>query len=532
MTTSLIATNIHSLADFVEQALQQYADKPAYHCLGQTLTFGQIDQKSRALACYLQQKTNLKSGDIIAIQLPNLIQYPIAVYAALRMGLIIVNTNPLYTPREMLHQLKNSGAKAIIILPELLAKLDAIKSETDIETVIVTSPTGLISGVVDEAGNDNDNDNGDNISFNQAIALGHPLTLAPRDALGLDAACVLQYTGGTTGPSKGAILTHGSILSNCAQTLERISDQCRLTKEILVCPLPVYHIYAFSVSLLTNFSRGNLSILIPNPSDIDGFIKAIQPFKFTCFAAINTLLVALCQKPAFKALDFSALHFTLAGGAALTSAAGDAWLDITGCSVSEGYGLSEASPIVCLNHPGQEQLGTVGTPLLETEIQLSVDGKPVADGEEGEILVKGPQIMAGYWQLPAETALSMTADGFFKTGDIGIRLPDGHIKIVDRLKDMIIVSGFNVYPNEVESVLVTHRKVVEAAVIGEPDERTGEAVSCFITVNGPVDEQDIIAHCRDSLTGYKVPKKVTVLEALPKSTVGKILRKELRIKIS
>jgi len=520
MTTPLIASETNSLVDLIEKSLKTYAEKPAYHCLGQTLTFAEIDQKSYALACYLQQNAGLQEGDSIAIQLPNLIQYPIAVYAALRAGLIIVNTNPLYTPREMHHQFKDAGVKAVIILDDLLPKLDGIVADTAIETVISTSATDLITQHVAK--------NEDVISFNYALEQGAALSLYSREKDELDAPCLLQYTGGTTGVSKGAVLTHGNILSNCGQTLDFLLDYCQPAKEIFVCPLPVYHIYAFTVNLVTFFSRGNLNILIPNPRDMGAFVQAIKPFKFTGFSGINTLFVGLCQQADFKALDFSEFKLTISGGAALTTSASELWQEVTGCSITEGYGLSETSPVLCMNKPGNEQIGTVGRPVFGTQIQLRVNDKEVVDGEEGEIVAKGPQVMTGYWQRAEETVQAMTFDGFFKTGDIGIRLPNGNIKIVDRLKDMIIVSGFNVYPNEVEGVLVAHPNVIEAAVVGERDEKSGEIVTCYLTVNNNVNEQDIKEHCKNHLTGYKVPKKITIMDELPKSTVGKILRKELR----
>jgi long-chain acyl-CoA synthetase len=521
MSNSLIDSNICSIADFIEQSMAKYSDKPAYHCIGQTLTFSDLEEKSRALACWFQQHSDLEPGDRIVIQLPNLIQYPIAVYAALRAGLIIVNTNPLYTTKEMQHQFSDSGAKAIIILEDLLPKLDQIKAQTEIDTVIVTSATDLIT--------DASTNIVGCIGLNEAITKGKNHTLLERPKANLDDFCVLQYTGGTTGVSKGAALTNRNILSNSAQVINCIEDSCRPEKEILVGPLPLYHIYAFTVNMIVYFSRGNASILIPNPRDIDGFIKSISPFKFTCFAGINTLFVGLCQHPAFKQLDFSSLKLTISGGSALTSAALNAWREVTGCSITEGYGLSETSPVLCFNKLGQEQLGTVGFPVSNTIIQLrNSDNVEVADGEEGEITAKGPQVMQGYWQRPDETAKVMTSDGFFKTGDIGVRLPNGCIKIVDRLKDMIIVSGFNVYPNEVEEALVSHENIVEAAVIGEPDDKTGERVVCYITVNKELSTQDVIGHCREVLTAYKVPKQVNIMEELPKSSVGKILRRELR----
>lgn len=522
MKNDLIPANVNNLADLLESAMKKFADKPAYHCLGQTLTFAEIDEKSKALAGFFQQKTNLNVGDSIAIQLPNLIQYPIAVYAALRAGLIVVNTNPLYTTREMRHQFNDAGVKAVVILDDLLPKLTEIQQETAIEHIIVTSATDLITGDCPTSNEDK------KVAFNHAIAQGKSLTLAPLANITLDTPCLLQYTGGTTGVSKGATLTHANVISNSVQTLARIANTCQEGEEIFICPLPVYHIYAFTLNLIIYFVAGNLSVLIPNPRDLDAFVNAMKPFKFTGFSGINTLFVGLCQHPEFASLDFSKFKVTLSGGAALTNAASDVWQKVTGCTISEGYGLSETAPVLCLNEPGNEEIGTVGQPLINTEIQIRVADKPVADGEEGEIVARGPQVMSGYWQRPEETAKVMTDDGFFKTGDIGIILPNGNVKIVDRLKDMIIVSGFNVYPNEVEGVLVMHPNILEAAVIGEPDDKTGEAVSCFITVNKALSDAEIIAHCREQLTAYKVPKKITILDELPKSTVGKILRKELR----
>ena len=515
-------TNAASLADLIEQSLFKYADKPAYACLGQTLSFAEIEQKSRALAAWLQQHPQLKPGDRVVIQLPNLIQYPIAAYAVLRAGLIIVNTNPLYTPVEMRHQFKDSGAKGIIILSDLLPKLAEIQAETDIDCVIATGATDLLTG------HNEVNEQGVH-GLCDVLTAGEQFTLKPRKAASHDDICVLQYTGGTTGVSKGAVLTNGNLLSNAAQMMARLGDCCREMEEIFVCPLPLYHIYAFSVNMITFACNGNLNVLIPNPRDMDAFVAAIKPFKFTGMSGINTLFVGLCQHPEFKQLDFSQLHLTVSGGTALTSAATDIWQQVTGCMISEGYGLSETSPVVCFNQPGKELLGTVGKPLIDTEVKLiNEQGQVVSDGTEGEIVVKGPQVMPGYWQRPDETAKVFTPNGYFKTGDVGVRMATGEIKIVDRLKDMIIVSGFNVYPNEIEDVLTQHPCVVEAAVIGEPDEKSGEQVCAYITLSQAVEQGDIVAHCQQSLTAYKVPKKVVVLAELPKSTVGKILRRELR----
>lgn len=516
----LIEPGIENLGDFIENALTKYSEKPAFSCLGQTLSFSDIEEKSRSLACWLQQSSGLQAGDRIVIQLPNIIQYPIAAFAALRAGLIVVNTNPLYTPKEMAHQFKDSGAKAIIILNDLLPKLAAIKSNTDIQTVISCNAADLITQdktPVDGCYN-----------LNQLIEDGATLSLKPRVNSQLDDNCVLQYTGGTTGVSKGAQLSHRNIVSNSAQTAELLGEQSIEGEEIFICPLPLYHIYAFTTNMISVFGRGNLNILIPNPSDISGFVQAIKPFKFTGIAGINTLFVGLCMHPEFKKLDFSQLKFTFSGGAALTSDAASLWKKITGNSISEGYGLSETSPTLCCNKPGAEQLGTVGPALIHTDIQIwNEQNQVVAQGEEGEIVAKGPQVMKGYWNRPEQTQQAIV-NGYFKTGDVGKILDNGFIKIVDRLKDMIIVSGFNVYPNEVENVLTQHASIIEAAVISQPDDKTGECVCAYVVVNKTLSADEVIEHCRNDLTRYKVPKRVFFLDELPKSSVGKILRKDLR----
>ncbi|MDM7861767.1 AMP-binding protein [Alteromonas sp. ASW11-36] len=522
MYQDLLPKNVNSLADYIEHVFAQYTDAPAYTALGQTMSYSDIEQRSAQLARYLQHEAKLAPGDRIAIQLPNLLQNPIAVYAALRAGLVVVNTNPLYTPREMQHQFSDSGAKAIIILADLLPNLEKIKADTQIETVIVTSATELLNPATAP-------ESGDYIAFTDALNSGANLPDFSRPAVTMDTLCMLQYTGGTTGLSKGAALSHGNVLSNSVQTLDRLGDRFRELKEIVVCPLPLYHIYAFTVCMMTFFAKGCLTILIPNPRDPDAFIGAIKPYKFTTFCGINTLFVGLGQHPDFKALDFSELKLTLSGGTALTSAAVDIWKATTGCSITEGYGLSETAPVLTFNQPGEEQIGTIGKPLVGTDIQiLDSNDQPVPDGQEGQIAAKGPQVMLGYWQREDATAEVMTDNGYFKTGDIGVRMPDGAIKIVDRLKDMIIVSGFNVYPNEVENVLTAHPDIVEAAVVGANDDKTGERVCAYVTVAKPVEIDAIIAHCREQLTAYKVPKEVHIIDELPKSTVGKILRRELR----
>lgn len=514
------ALEFSNLAQLIEHSCREFGNASAYQCLGQSLSFNEIEEKSRYLAQWFQHKTTLKQGDRIAIQLPNIIQYPIVAYAALRAGLVIVNTNPLYTSREMLHQFKDSGAKALVILSDLLPKLDSIRNDTVLDTILVTSAADLLKPGASVPTGD--------IPLLSAIAEGaHLPELQPSQA-GLQDIAVLQYTGGTTGVAKGACLSHGNLLSNAEQMRERMLARMNIAEETFVCPLPLYHIYAFTVNMLSLFSMGNINILIPNPRDIEGFISVLIKSEITGIAGINTLFVGLCQHPHFKQVDFSRLKVTFSGGAALTSAAYELWKQVTGCTITEGWGLSETSPVVTLNHFGKEQVGSVGEPLQHTEVQVwDKHNKPLAIGQEGELVIRGPQVMLGYWNRPDETAKVMQ-DGFFRSGDIGLIQSDGRVKIVDRLKDMIIVSGFNVYPNEVEDILSSHPAVIEAAVVGESDERTGERVCAFVTTSVDVSVEELIRHCQQQLAAYKVPKVINFLAELPKSSVGKVLRRELR----
>ena len=509
-----------NLAEFIGQCLEKFHDKPAYHCLGQTLTFAEIDEQSRHLAQWLQHECGLEAGDRIAIQLPNITQYPIAAYAALRAGLVVVNTNPLYTPREMQHQFSDSGAKALVILADFIDKFDEIKSATQIEHVVVTGPADLLGKTVTAPEGCH--------GFVDAVTRGADCAELVESTATREDIAVLQYTGGTTGVAKGASLTHANLLANTDQMLQRIMQRGNEGEEIFVCPLPLYHIYAFTVNMLTFFGMGSMNVLIPNPRDIDGFVKMIAPFRFTGIAGLNTLFVGLCRHPEFKQLDFSSLKMTFSGGTALTSSAAELWHQVTGCPVTEGWGLSETSPVICLNEFGREEIGTVGPVLENTEVQVwDEQGNALPQGESGELVVRGPQVMQGYWNRPEETAKVMH-NGFFRTGDVGMIQDNGNIRIVDRLKDMIIVSGFNVYPNEVEDVLCRHPQVIEAAVIGVPSEQTGEAVCAHLVVDGEIDQQALIEFCRTQLTAYKVPKQIVIQSELPKSTVGKILRRELR----
>ncbi|WP_288132811.1 AMP-binding protein [Microbulbifer sp.] len=520
MAENQLNAQFANIAQFIEHHCDRFADNPAYHCLGQTLTFAELEEKSRNLAKWLQHDCGLKQGERIAIQLPNLIQYPIAAYAALRAGLVVVNTNPLYTPREMKHQFTDAGVKALILFSDALERLESIKAETELEHILVTGPADLIKPPAETGHGYHD--------FVGAIQKGADLPDLNPVTAGREDIAVLQYTGGTTGVAKGACLTHANILANAAQMEDRIQQRCTEGEEIFVCPLPLYHIYAFTVNMMALFSLGNMNILIPNPRDLDGFVNAIKPFKFTGLAGINTLFVGLCRHPEFQKLDFSPLKVTFSGGAALTSSAAKLWQDTTGCAVTEGWGLSETSPVSTLNNFDREEIGTVGAPLIETRVEAwDEDGNKMPIGEVGELVISGPQVMQGYWNRPEETEKVMQ-NGFFRTGDMGLVQENGNIKIVDRLKDMIIVSGFNVYPNEIEDVLSQHPSVVEAAVVGAPDDKTGEAVVAHLVLSNDIDKQQIIEFCREELTGYKVPKQVVLHKELPKSTVGKILRRELR----
>lgn len=508
-----------NLSAFFEETFARFEHQLAYRCLGQSMLYSELAGHVDAMARFFQHELKLSAGDRIVIQLPNLIQYPVAMCAAVKAGLVVVNTNPMYTPREMQHQFSDSGAVALVILGDLLPKFEQIKANTQIRHVVVTQAADFIQPA---------SQNGEYWAFTDALETGAKhAAVSPSQAQRVDIA-VLQYTGGTTGVSKGAVLTHANLLSNAGQMTERLQARCEGREGVFVCPLPLYHIYAFTVNMVGLFGMGEANLLIPNPRDMDQFIDALKGVPFKGIAGINTLFVGLCRHPAFKQLDFSPLCITLSGGAALTHAAAHLWQETTGCTITEGYGLSETSPVVSFNHFGEEELGTVGKPLTDTQVAIWDDKQqPVEPGTVGELVVKGPQVMQGYWQRPEETAKSLI-DGWFRTGDMALIQPNGNIKIVDRLKDMVLVSGFNVYPNEIEDVLCEHPAVSEAAVVGKPDEHTGEAVHAFVTLHETVSTDELLKHCRDQLTNYKVPKAITVLDELPKSTVGKILRRELR----
>jgi long-chain acyl-CoA synthetase len=535
-----------SVVEVFERSCKRFADRPAFSNLGVTLNYSELERHSAAFAAWLQQHTDLKPGDRIAVQMPNVLQYPIAVFGAMRAGLIVVNTNPLYTEREMRHQFKDSGARALVYLNMFGKRVQEVLPDTGIEYLIeakmgdlLPAAKGwLINTVVDklkkmvpayrlpQA-----------ISFKQVLRLGREQSPKPVP-LSLDDIAVLQYTGGTTGLAKGAMLTHANLVANMLQVLACFSqhgpDGQKLLKdgqEVMIAPLPLYHIYAFTANCMCMMVTGNHNVLITNPRDIPGFIKELGKWRFSALLGLNTLFVALMDHPGFRQLDFSALKVTNSGGTALVKATAERWEALTGCRIVEGYGLTETSPVASTNPYGQlARLGTVGIPVAGTAFKvIDDDGNELPLGERGELCIKGPQVMKGYWQQPEATAQALDADGWFKTGDIAVIDPDGFTRIVDRKKDMIIVSGFNVYPNEIEDVVMGHPKVANCAAIGVPDERSGEAVKLFVVPReGGLSVEELKAYCKANFTGYKVPKHIVLRESLPMTPVGKILRRELR----
>ena len=527
--------NILALYDHV---IDLYRSRPAYTSLGRTITYGELDEYANAFAAYFQHHTKLRAGDRIAIQLPNIIQYPVAVLGAYRAGLIVVNTNPLYTVRELEHQLNDSGAKALVVLANVANTASQVLEKTGVETVIVTQLADLhpapkkqllnfavkyIKKMVPPFSFK------ESVSFTEVIKRGTGVIVKRPEPKAEDIA-VLQYTGGTTGVAKGAMLTHRNLIANTLQCAE-IFKTYNLTDqgETLIQPLPLYHIYAVIVSYII-MMKGGHTVLIPNPRDLPGLVKELGKWKFQGFCGLNTLFVALCNNEDFKKLDFSSLKMTLSGGMALTRYAAEEWQKVTGSEIYEGYGLTETSPVVSVNSGNGNRVGTIGVPVPSTRIDIRDDddkSRPI--GEPGELCVKGPQVMKGYWQRDDETAKTIR-DGWLYTGDIAIFDEQGYLKIVDRKKDMIIVSGFNVYPNEVEDVLSSHPAVLEAAAIGHEDAKTGEVVHAYVVkANGKeVSEDELISHSREQLTGYKVPKRVFFKKELPKTNVGKILRRKVK----
>jgi len=531
-----------SVVALLEESFAKYRDDKAYICMDKALTFGEVDALSAALGSYLQS-IGLKKGDRVAIMMPNVLQYPVTVAAVLRAGFIVVNVNPLYTPRELAHQLKDSGAQAIIILENFAATLGEVIAETPIRQVILAAvgdllgfPKGTIVNFVlrnvkkaipaySLPGA---------IRFNTALARGRHVPFA-RPEITQDDVAVLQYTGGTTGVSKGATLLHrtliGNLLASEAWTQPGLRRKPIEGQPVFICALPLYHVFAFVSCALLAMRMGGVNVLIPNPRDLGGLIKELAKYPFNVMPGVNTLFNGLANHPDFAKLDFSHLLIANGGGMAVQEAVAKKWLALTGCPIVEGYGLSETSAgVTCNPTDSSAYTGTIGLPLPNVEIRmLDDDGKDVPLGSPGEIAIRGPQVMAGYWQRPDETANVMTPDGFFKSGDVGIMDERGYITIVDRKKDMILVSGFNVYPNEIEGVAVSHPGVLECAVVGVPDRNSGEAVMMFVVRKDPnLTKDELMKFCMDNLTGYKKPKYIEFRTDLPRTNVGKILRRELR----
>ncbi|MFO0101198.1 MAG: long-chain-fatty-acid--CoA ligase [Burkholderiaceae bacterium] len=533
-----------SLVQLLEEAFKKYAALPAYSCMGATLTYRQLDENSAAIGAWLQSK-GLGKGNRVAIMMPNVLQYPVVLAGVLRAGCTVVNVNPLYTPRELEHQLKDSGADAIFILENFATTLQQVADKVPTRLIVVASMGDLlgfakgllvnfvvrnVKKMVPEYRLTNA------YKFLDALADGLKLNLKPVQVSHDDVA-FLQYTGGTTGVSKGATLTHRNIIANMLQSEAWYQPALKKLKPgeypTTITALPLYHIFALTVCAMMSMRIGGHCVLIPNPRDIPGFVKELAKHRFHVFPAVNTLFNALLNNDEFRRLDFSRLILSAGGGMAVQEAVAKRWLEATGCPIAEGYGLSETSPVATANRSDTEKFtGTIGLPVSSTEIAILDDeGKHLPVGATGEIAIRGPQVMAGYWNRPDETAKVMTPDGFFRTGDIGIMDSEGFTKIVDRKKDMILVSGFNVYPNEVEGVVAAHPGVLECAAVGVPDEYAGEAVKLFVVKKDPaLTERDIMDFCKEQLTGYKKPKYIEFRTDLPKTNVGKILRRELRDK--
>ncbi|HET9689021.1 MAG TPA: AMP-binding protein [Pseudolabrys sp.] len=518
-----------SVLEMLEGAMRRFADKPAFHCFGHTLTYADTNRLSRDFAAYLQVKLGVKKADRIAVMLPNIPAFPLAMLGIIRAGAVQVNVNPLYSPRELEHQLNDAAVEIIIVFSGVSGTLSEIIERTKVKTVI---GVGLGDGTNASIPSPPCDARLRNVvAFSDALAEGAALELTPVELCG-DDLIFLQYTGGTTGLSKGAALSHRNLVANTEQFKAFIPDALRPGQEIVVTALPLYHIFALMVNFISCFSIGAQNWLVPNPRDLDGFVDILRKARCTIFTGVNTLYGGLLMHPKIAEVDFTGLRVAIGGGAAVLPTTSSKWKTLTGRDILEGYGLSETSPILTLNPMATAGFtATVGLPLPSTDIKLlDADDKETAAGEPGEICAKGPQVMRGYWQKPEANAAAFTPDGYFRTGDIGVFNEKGFLKIVDRKKDMIIVSGFNVYPNEVEAVAAACAGVAECACVGRPDEKTGEAVRLFVAQSRGVSltETEVIAHCRRELAPYKVPREVHFLETLPKSNVGKILRKDLR----
>lgn len=532
---TIAASPYVSLVALFDDAARRYGERPAYGNFGRLLSFAELQGYTQDFAAWLQHEARIAVGDRVALMMPNILSYPVALFGSLRAGATVVNVNPLYTPRELKHQLVDAGARAIVIYEAMLPTLAEVIDETSIERVIVARLGDLFPAPKRIAY--------DFLAMRGRQRLRLPRSAGLREVLarGRGGACTpialtpdhlafLQYTGGTTGVSKGAMLTHRSMLANAAQN-NAWNHLARPGEEIAITALPLYHVFALSLNGLSALLNGGMNYLITNPRDIDGFVRELARVPFTAFAGVNTLFNALLNHAGFRALDFSRLRMTAGGGAAVLGAVAERWQDLTGKPIIEGYGLTEAGGVLTANLLDIERFtGTIGLPLPSTECEIrDDDGRVLPPGTPGELWARGPQLMDGYWQRPADTAATLTSDGWLKTGDIAVMRENGEFEIVDRKKDLIIVSGFNVYPTEVENVLASHPAVVECAVVGVPNARTGEAVKAFVVLNdASVDEHALIAHCRAQLTAYKVPHSIVFVPQLPKSNIGKILRRELR----
>lgn len=534
-------TKIGTLADLIGFACSTYANRPAFESFGKTITFAETRQAAEAFAGWLQAK-GLKKGDRVALMMPNILAYPAALFGVLLGGFTAVNVNPLYTARELTHQINDAGARVLVVIENFAHVVEEAKPNLKLDAIVVATAGDLmgfkgkivnfvarrIKKVVKPYNLPG------SVGFQQILQGGArmaPVTVAPDDV------AFLQYTGGTTGVAKGATLTHRNVASNVQQAgfwLEWVLEPPLGRSDyqhVMVTALPLYHIFALTCCCMFMLRIGAKSLLIANPRDIPGFIKTLKASRFTLFSGVNTLYNALANHPEIRQVDFSEMRFAVAGGMATQAAVAKQWKAVTGRPIIEGYGLSETSPIATINRPDLTEFsGTIGYPIPSTEIAIrDAEGNDMPMGEAGEICIRGPQVMAGYWNRPDETAKAMTADGYFRSGDVGVMLPDGQVKVVDRMKDMVLVSGFNVYPNEVEDVLASHPGVLESAVIGLPDEHSGEAVTAFVVRKDPTLTSDALrAHCKENLTGYKVPKQIFFRESLPKTNVGKVLRRALR----
>ena len=528
-----------TMVDLLIRAFAENPDAPAFSALGGTISYRQLNQLSDHFAAFLQNHTPLQPGDRIAIQLPNLLQYPVVAFGALKAGLVLVNTNPLYSRRELAIQFKDSGAKAVVVLDSLVHNTQAALPDTDVALVISTGAADLLNGarrmlletVIKVAGKGRKGKIQDNdTELRKALALGrgHRVKLvkaSPQDT------ALLQYTGGTTGIAKGAELTHANLIANTLQTLAMLKQSnIKQGQEVIIAPLPLYHVFSFVVSMVMMVHIHGHIHLIPDPRNIHSLLRVLRKTRFTVFFGLNTLFSALMRDKQFAAVDFSHLKLTASGGMALTESVANEWQGLTGCPITEGYGLTETSPVLAVNVPGHEVLGTVGVAVPGTQVRIaSEEGMALGIGESGELWVRGPQVMRRYWNNKDETRHCLDDEGWFRTGDIACVESDGRLRILDRKKDMIIVSGFNVYPNEIENVFNNHPEIVECAAVGVPDEGTGEAVKLYVvTSQQPPDESDLKRWSREYLTGYKVPKHVEYRDELPKSNVGKVLRAKLR----